>query len=105
MSRVHYPRARIRVEAWGSRERFECDDAEVWLEEGGMLISYFDDEGIVVLEGWPEATVGWRFSARSRPRRAFLTPMPEAPGTFTGEIDEQGERAEWRLWLGDRAST
>lgn len=100
MSRVHHPACRVAVEAWGGREAFDCDDAEVWIDGDAILVSYFDDEGIVVLEGRREGTDGWRLTARSRPRRAFLRPMDEAPGSFVGEIDEQGEVAGWRLSLG-----
>ena len=109
MSRIHYTECLIAVEATADRGSFECDDAEVWIEEESIRISYFDDDGIVVLEGSPEkatdtseATFGaWTLSARSRPWRAFLRPMDEAPGTYTGEIDEHGEIAVWRLRLGE----
>ena len=108
MTRVHHPACEIEVEAWGDREAFVCDDAEVWIEGDSILISYFDDEGIVVLEGRPDDELGWMLSARSRPRQAFLRPMDESPGAsigrpetdFVGEINEQGEIAIWRLRLG-----
>jgi hypothetical protein len=111
MSRVHHPECRVEVEAWGDREAFECDDAEVWIEGELMLISYFDDEGIVVLEGHPDSESGWTLSARSRPRQAILRPMDESSSDlsgnwvseFTGEISEQGEAAVWRLRLGPAA--
>jgi len=100
MSRIHYPECRVEVAGAEEREPFECDDAEVWIEGESILISYFDNEGIVVLEGRTDDESGWALSARSRPRRAFLKPMPEASGSFAGEIDEQGEVAIWRLRLG-----
>lgn len=100
MSRIHYPECRVEVDGNAEIEPFECEDAEVWIEGGSILISYFDDDGIVVLEGRPDEDSGWTLSARSRPRQAFLRPMSESPGSFAGEIDEQGEVAAWRLHLG-----
>ena len=101
MSRIYYPECRVEVDEDGDRDGFECDDAEVWIEEASILISYFDDDGIVVLEGRPDEASGWILSARSRPRRAILTPMTDSPGSFAGEFDEQGEVAAWRLHLGN----
>lgn len=111
--RRYHPECHIEVDALGDSEPFECDDAEVWVEAEAMLISYFDDEGIVVLEGWhadaSESTDAssratdagdWTLAARSRPRRAFLRRMADAPGRYEGEIEEQGETAGWRLRLG-----
>ena len=102
--RVHHPVCAVSVAAFGDTEAFECDDAEVWIDGDQILVSYFDDDGIVVLEGWPRDAGGWEFSARSRPRRAFLAPMPETPDTLEGEIDEHGEVATWRLTLGEPAT-
>ena len=103
--RVHYAECQVEVEESGAREAFECDDAEVWIENDAILISYFDHEGIVVLEGQPDDNSGWTLSARSRPWRAFLKPMSEASGNFAGEIGEQGEVATWRLRLGKPSDT
>ena len=98
--RVHYPECEVEVDAWGDRDAFACDDAEVWIEGDAILVSYFDDEGIVVLEGRPREGGGWTLAARSRPRRAFLAPMGDSPDALVGEIDELGEIAGWRLRLG-----
>ena len=102
-ARVHHPTCRVSVEAFGDTEAFECDDAEVWIDGDQILVSYFDEDGIVVLEGWPRDAGGWEFSARSRPRRAFLAPMADDRGVLEGEIDEHGEVAGWRLTLGEPA--
>ncbi|MFK7896758.1 MAG: hypothetical protein AB8G23_13030 [Myxococcota bacterium] len=99
MSRIHLDDGCIEVEALGDAEAFSCDDAEVWIEDGLILISYFDEEGIVVLEGRAEDDGGWALMARSRPRRAFLRPLPEKTGCFVGEIEEQGETCAWRVTL------
>ncbi len=98
--RIHYPVCDVTVDARESRDAFACDDAEVWIEGDAMLVSYFDDDGIVVLEGRPREGGGWEFMARSRPWRAFLAPMGDSPESFVGEIDEQGEVAGWHLRLG-----
>ncbi len=98
--RVHYVDCTVEVDARGDCEAFACDDAEVRVEGDAILISYFDDDGIVVLEGRSREQGGWALMARSRPRRAFLAPMGESSATFVGEIDEQGEVAGWRLRLG-----
>ena len=103
MTRIHHPDSYVEVEAWAEHERFSCDDAEVWIDEETILVSYFDDEGVVVLEGWREDDLGWRLSARSRPRRASLRPIADTPGVLEGEIDEQGQIARWRLRLGGPA--
>ena len=102
MSRIHYPQCEVEVAALGEdgAAAFSCDDAEAWVEGDLILISYFDDEGIVVLEGSSDGDLGWELMARSRQRRAFLRPLPEKAGCFVGEIDEQGETAAWRVSLG-----
>lgn len=105
MSRVHHPACRITVAAFGETEAFECDDAEVWIEGEQILVSYFDDDGIVVLEGWPRDGGGWEFSGRSRPRRAFLAPMSDSSRDLEGEIDEHGQVAVWCLTLGEPAGS
>lgn len=101
MTRAHYSACEVSVAAFGDQEAFSCEDAEVWLEDDAILVSYFDEEGIVVLEGRPRAGGGWDLSARSRPRRAFLAPMSDSPEELEGEIDEHGETAAWRLVLGE----
>ncbi len=102
--RVHHPVCDVSVAAFGDAEAFACDDAEVWIDGDQILVSYFDDDGIVVLEGWPREEGGWEFSARSRPRRAFLAPMADSPHRLEGEIEEHGEVATWRLTLGAPAA-
>lgn len=104
MGRIHYPECDVEVAAFGDTDAFACDDAEVWIDGDMILVSYFDDDGIVVLEGTREGENGWQFRARSRPRRAFLAPMAETPDILIGEIDEQGETAIWRLSLREPAT-
>ena len=51
VGRVHHPTCDVSVAAFGDHDAFACDDAEVWIEGEMILVSYFDDNGIVVLEG------------------------------------------------------
>lgn len=101
MSRIFYADSLIEVEAWGDREAFCCDDAEVWIEDASILVSYFDDEGIVVLEGHSDGASGWVLAARSRPRRATLSPTEAGGRSFAGSIEELNESGAWRLRLGE----
>lgn len=105
MTRSFYPACEIQVEAFADAEAFACDDAEVWIEDDVMLVSYFDDEGPVVFEGRAEpGGAGWRLGARSRPWQASL--VAESPGSgeaaatvFRGVIETLEERAGWSLKL------
>ena len=101
MSRRYHPDCLVEVSAWGSREPVRCDDAEVWIEGDAILVCYFDDEGIVVLEGRSDGVGGWQLAARSRPRRAFLEPDANEDRLYVGEIEEHGEGAGWRLRLSE----
>lgn len=93
----------MRVAGRAEEPAFEADDAEVWLEAAWILVSYFDDDGMVVFEGRADGEGGYELAARSRPWRAFLRPMADAPGSFAGEIDAQGESVAWQLVLGAAA--
>lgn len=111
MTRQFYPACRVELAALGGADAFACDDAEVWIEGEAILISYFDEDGIVVLEGrTDEKSGGWALGARSRPRRATLDraseslrPGDEAQTVYSGFVEEHGERANWILRLGRSA--
>ncbi len=108
MSRRYFADCRIRVAAWCGREEFSCDDAEVWTEDESILVSYFDEDGIVVLEGVSDHLNGWILTARSRPWRATLSPEASQPSgagessimRFAGSISEHDESGCWSLCLG-----
>ena len=51
---------------------FTDDDVDVEIEDGRMLLTYFDDQGAVVFQGREEAPGRYELIARSRPRRAQL---------------------------------
>ena len=100
MTRQYFPDCCVEVAAWADYDDFACDDAEAWIEDESILISYFDDEGIVVLEGISDREDGWILTARSRPRKATLRPVVGESRSFVGSIDEQGESSNWKLRLG-----
>lgn len=100
MKRISYPECQVEVEAWAEHDAFACEDAEVWIEGDLILVSYFDDDGIVVLEGKSDGSGGWKLGARSRPRRATLSAVPNEGGSYTGSIEEGGETGAWKLRLG-----
>jgi len=100
MTRRYFPDCRIEVAAWAENDAFACDDAEAWIEDESILVSYFDDDGIVVLEGTADRDDGWVLTARSRPRRATLRPVDGEDRSFAGSIDERGESSTWTLRLG-----
>jgi len=100
MTRIFYPECRIEVASCGDRDAFACDDAEVWIEDDSILVSYCDDEGIVVLEGRSDRAAGWTLGGRSRPRRATLRPVEGEHRCYAGSVDELGETGRWTLRLG-----
>ncbi len=51
---------------------FTDDDVDVEIEDGRMLLTYFDDQGAVVFQGREEAPGRFELTARSRPRKAQL---------------------------------
>jgi hypothetical protein len=67
------------------------DDADVDLGEGRILVSYFDDEGPVVLQGLETTPGRFELAARSRPRKA--------------ELALEGDRLEGRWWEARRAGS
>lgn len=103
MTRVFYPECRIEIGAWGGHDALVCEDAEAWVEEERILVCYFDDDGIVVLEGSSDRSGGWTLAARSRPRQATLAPAEDRTGSYAGRFEEQGESVVWTLCLGEPA--
>ncbi len=51
---------------------FTDEDVDVTIEDGRILLTYFDDQGPVVFEGREEAPGHYELTARSRPRKAQL---------------------------------
>jgi hypothetical protein len=102
MTRRHYPECHVVVSAWEEQAALDCEDAEVWIEDESILVSYFDEDGIVVLEGLSDRNGGWTLMARSRARRATLSPVAGEEAVLRGSIDEMGHTVDWTLRLGDR---
>ncbi len=75
---------------------FECDDGEVRLDGTVLLVSYFDDQGPVVLAGPEEGDGHFRLVARSRPRTATLS---RAGDRLEGDWVEGDERGTWWIEL------
>ena len=111
MSRRFFPDSCVEVDPIGDQDAFSCEDAEVWMEGAAILVSYFDDDGIVVLEGIREEGSEYALTARSRPRRATLLPVAESDGvpeaaarSFAGTVSEGTETARWKLVLGSEVA-
>ncbi len=80
----HYLRCLVAVTDDAGEPPFEDDDADVELGSGGVLVSYFDDQGPVVLQGVETEPGRFALKARSRPRQA--------------ELVREGTRLEGRWW-------
>ncbi len=101
MSRIHHPGCRVDVDERSDRETFSDPDAEAWLEPGSILVSYYDEDGMVIFDGVEAEDGGYSLSARSRPWRADLRPMADDPGVLAGMIEAPDESFAWRLRLGN----
>ena len=88
---------RVTVGFCDGRPAFEDDDADLHLGDGELLLSYWDERGVVVLIG-PESEPGcFELVARSRPRRCTL--RREDPRAFSGSWVEGEERGTLRVEL------
>ena len=78
------------------------DDVDVELADGRILVSYFDDQGPVVLQGQETAPGRYALSARSRPRKAELV---LAGDRLEGRWWEASASGSLRIDLGEEAPT
>jgi len=95
----------VEVPAWGDRDDFVCDDADVQVEAEGCVVHYYDDDGPVVLVGRTIPGGGFEFACRSRPRTgrivlAGAVPAIEAGARLEGEFEELGESGRFSIVLG-----
>lgn len=67
-----YLACRARVSFDDGSPEFTDEDANVEIEDGRILITYFDERGAVVFQGREESPGRYALVARSRPRRAEL---------------------------------
>ena len=89
-----YSACKVRVSYDDGREVFEDEDCDVSLEDGQLLITYWDDRGPVVLAG-TERGDAFEVVARSRPSRAMLTRRGDVfEGTWRERDDSGGLRIE-----------
>jgi hypothetical protein len=79
------------------REVFEDDDCEVALEDGQILVTYWDERGPVVLQGKQQGDV-FEVVARSRPSNATLTRRGDI---FEGRWEELGDTGGLRIELSE----
>ena len=90
----------VQVRCWDEDDRFECEDCDVRLEDGTIVISYFDEEGPVVFAGEDDPSGHYHLVCRSRPRKATLHRF-EGGTTFEGSWTQGDERGFWRIVLSD----
>ncbi len=72
------------------RPAFTDEDVDVEIEDGRILLTYFDERGAVVFQGREEAPGRYELIARSRPRRANLTRTDDVLEGSWREGDETG---------------
>ena len=89
-----------RVEIVCAREGrlLEVDDAELRIDEQGLELSFWDDEGAYVFVAAPSASGHYELTCRSRPRVATLH-RPERAAWLVGSWSERDERGYWRVEL------
>jgi hypothetical protein len=91
-----YSGCRVVVTYDDGRERFEDDDCDVSLEEGRLLVTYWDERGPVVLQGRDQGEC-FAVTARSRPSKAMLTREGDVfEGTWRERDDSGSLRIELR---------
>lgn len=66
------------------------DDADLELQGGTLLLTYWDDGGAVVFAGERQDDGRYELVARSRPRRAVL--RREGAARLVGEWEGKGDR-------------
>ena len=69
---------------------FTDDDVDVEIEDGRILLTYFDERGAVVFQGREESPGRFALIARSRPRKAELRRSESVLEGSWREGDETG---------------
>jgi hypothetical protein len=75
---------------------FTDDDVDVEIEDGRILLTYFDERGAVVFQGREESPGRYALSARSRPRKAELA---KSGAVLEGSWREGDETGSLRIEL------
>ncbi len=91
-----YSGCRVVVTYDDGREPFEDDDCDVSLDGDRLLVTYWDDRGVVVLAG-KEQGATYDVVARSRPSKATLTRHGDV---FQGTWQERDDSGGLRIELG-----
>ena len=78
-----------RIEWHDGTPPHEDDDTDVHIEDGRIVVCYWDDQGPVVFEGTEEAPGHFELTARSRPRKATLALVAEGR-RLEGSFEERG---------------
>jgi hypothetical protein len=82
---------------------FEDDDVDVRIEDGWILLCYWDELGAVVFEGTESSPGRFELKARSRPRTARLVHSPER-GLLEGTWSEGDDEGLLLIELGQEES-
>ncbi|MCE2391152.1 MAG: hypothetical protein J4G09_06660 [Proteobacteria bacterium] len=89
---------RIEVRPADGDSPFRDDDCDVTLDEGRLIVSYFDDEGPLVFEAPEPETGPFELVCRSRPRRATLA-LSDDRARLHGRWRERDLEGEWTIFL------
>lgn len=94
----HHSPCRVTVTYDDERPDHEDADGDLQLgDDGTLLLSYWDDDGVVVLVGVEDASGVFACTARSRPRRGTL--RREGARTFAGRWEQAGDCGTLRVEL------
>ncbi len=77
---------------------FEDDDVDLRIDDAGIELCYWDDQGAVIFTGAPSSDGHFQLVCRSRPRVATLHFTP-GERVLEGSWSERDERGHWRIEL------
>jgi hypothetical protein len=95
----HFTGCRVVAAFDDARPDCEDGDAELQLGDGALLLTYWDDDGVVVLSGAERAPGEYDWTARSRPRRGTLRRVDAR--TLTGTWEQGDDCGTLRIELSD----
>jgi hypothetical protein len=91
---------RVEVVPETGESSFDDDDCDVRLEGDRLVVTYWDDDGVVVFDGSRDADGVFDLWCRSRPRRAELRFSPETRA-LAGSWTQEENRGTMRIVLSD----
>ncbi len=89
---------RVEVVPEAGASPFDDDDCDVRLEGDQLVVTYWDEDGVVVFDGNRDADGKFDLWCRSRPRRAELR-FCEENRVLEGSWSERENRGSWRIEL------